>query len=173
MNATVSPRSDADPMAFTGREFFRGAVSAWIWAMSLTTIVWTVCTGGIGIAVALPIVVPAASAATVLFAVLAWTLGRALRRVRRVGIHLLLFALLGALVGAATTAGYSLLDAGGLTGFAPMLYVVNVSCGAVAVALGWRSAASRALGWSEPLPRPASRSLADLSVGTDVVETAR
>jgi len=173
MSAAVSPRTDAEPMAFTGREFFRGAVAAWIRAMILTTFAWTMCTGGLGIIFATPIVVVAASAATVLFAVLAWALGRALRRVRRIGIHLLLFAVLGALIGGATTAGYSLSTAGMLGGVTPLLYVVNAICGAAAVALGWRRAASHALGWSEPPARPAARPLGHLFTGPDVAETAR
>lgn len=172
MSARTAPRTDAEPMAFTGLEFFRGAVSAWIRAMLLTSFVWTVCTGGIGVAVAVMIVVPTATAATVLCAVLAWALGRALRRVRRIGIHLTLFALLGAAVGAAVSAAYSLSSAGVLAGFSPLLYVVNMICGAAAVATGWRSAAARALGWSEPFAPPASRSLADAAATAHAVEDA-
>ena len=137
MSAQSTSRTDAEPMAFTGPEFFRGAVSAWIWAMVLPVLVWTVCTGGAGVASAL-FVIPAATAATVLCAGLAWTLGRTLRRVRRIGIHVVLFALLGAVVGAATTVAYCLSSSGELVGFSPVLYVVNVTCGAAAVALGWR-----------------------------------
>lgn len=152
-------------MAFTGAEFFRGAVSAWVWSMLLTVLVWTVCTGGIGF-VAVVFVVPTATVATVVCAVLAWGLGRSLRRIRLVSIHILAFAVLGALVGCAATTAWILTDRGAF-GMSETLYPINGLCGAAAVILGWHSAARHALGWSSPLRRPASRSHAELDTAID------
>ena len=143
----MSPRTAAEPMAFTGAEFFRGVAAAWGWAMLLPTLVYASMFGGAGVAGVI-FVVPTATAATVLFAVTAWSLGRALRRSPRVGVHMISFAALGAAIGVAATAGY-LLSANGRIGnsFDTVLFVVNAACGAAAVAHGWRFTARRALGW--------------------------
>lgn len=140
-----TPRTDAEPMAFTGGEFARGAIVAWGWAMALPFLAWTVIFFPYGF-VSIMFVVPTATAATVLFAVVAWWLGHALRRVRRIATHVILFALLGAAIGVASTVGFNAWDDGTMWADRPLyVFIVNAACGAAAVALGWRHTARKAL----------------------------
>lgn len=164
------PRSAAEPMAFTGIEFFRGALAAWLWAMAVTTLAWTAATGGVTVTVVPFVVVPSVTAGVVVFAVLAWGLGRLLRRVRRTAIHALAFAALGAAIGVLTTMGWLASWTSSTLDWGP-LYPVNAFCGALTVALGWRHAAAGALGWSRPRRAPAPpRSAVDAATEDEIAD---
>lgn len=90
-----------------------------------------------------------------LFVVTAWSLGRALRRSPRAGVHMISFAALGAANGVAATAD-CLLSANGRIGnsFDVVLFVVNAARSAAAITLGRRFTARRALGWSRRRTAP-------------------
>lgn len=139
----ASPRTDTEPMAFTGWEFFRGAVTAW-WVFLPTLAVLHIWLG----AWALIVVLNALTwsfGALVAGAPLAWMLGRMLRRVPRVGIHLLAFAVLGAIVGVATTWVAIATMSGPRTTGVAVLAALHVIAATVAVGIGWWSTARRAL----------------------------
>lgn len=176
---TPTPRSHAEPMAFTGIEFFRGAIAAWLWALGLTTLGWAVVAAGIGGIIALIYATPAVTAATVLFAVVAWALGRLLRRVRAIAVHLVLFAALGAAVGAVTTAAFGA-TLSGVTGtvghLGSVTYAVNIACGALAVPLGWWHVAARVVGSPHPRRRaqaPRSGAAVDIATENEVADRLR
>lgn len=177
--STPTPRSHAEPMAFTGIEFFRGAIAAWLWALGLTTLGWAIVAAGIGGIVALIYATPAVTVATVLFAVVAWTLGRLLRRVRAIAVHLVLFAALGAAVGAITTAAYGATPSG-VTGpvghLGSVVYAVNIACGALAVPLGWWHVAGRVIGSPRPRRRaqaPRSGTTVDIATEDEIADRLR
>jgi hypothetical protein len=98
--AAASPRTDAEPMAFSRSELLRGAMGAWGWyllSVAALSVIWIP---------ALPIVMVYATPVSLL-AVLVWSpfasmLGTALRRVRRIAIHVIAFGLFGAVVGITT-----------------------------------------------------------------------
>lgn len=159
MSARVgpSPRSDAEPMAFRDREFLRGAVAAWGWyliSMVIVSVMWLT---------ALPYVlifgVPVSAVALLAWSPFAYMLGTALRRVRRVSVHLIAFSLFGAIVGAITM----MLFVGFMSGFQPSswdgfgLYAPYALTPALAVPFAWWRTARRALRsdmGEAPVPRP-------------------
>lgn len=172
MSAVPSPRTGAEPMAFTGLEFARGTASAGGLAIALTSLAWT--------AVYFPMmvlsvfyIVPTAIMATVLAAGPAWLLGRALRRVRRLAVHLVLFAALGGAVGLLTTYAFFV----SLNGSAPgssivdaLPYALNGVCGALAVALARHRVARRARRLDAGLTPHAARHDPDAAAEDAVVE---
>ena len=145
--AVVSPRTAAEPTAFTGLEFFRGLWLAFLWATGLISLAWTVAAFPYGL-YSLMWVVPAAGAAAIVFAAPAWLLGQLLRRVRPLRWHVIAFATLGAVVGVVTTLAFLAWSGGPgpyIGGPLNVIYAINVSLSAAAVALGWWRAARRAL----------------------------
>lgn len=168
-----SPRTDAEPMAFTRTEFLRGVLAAWLWALAFPSLAWLVIffpAGWIGTVV----VVPVASVATALFALPAWLLGRALRGVRRRWVHAVAFSLFGALVGGAATALYAVWASGDLSlPSSAFLYGVNALCGASAVALGWRHAVRRAFGVTPRPPQTPRPSVVDAATEDELAERLR
>lgn len=146
MNET-SPRTPAEPMAFTRTEFLRGALSAWLWFLLLDLSVYGIIFFPTGAAVAAMFAVPWSAGAVVIFAFPAWLLGRALRRRAHVGVHVAAFAALGAVIGVITTATYLFVAAGRpeIAFFDSPFWLVNTAASAVAVALGWRRGARAVL----------------------------
>jgi len=146
--ATSSPRTAAEPMAFTPWEFWRGAIHAWGWFLVISTVafvpvffVWALY--------AFLTTVPWSIGALVVFSPVAWAMGRLLRRIPRLLPHVLAFTLLGAVVGVVTTVVAFHTPGSGLTpeNFGsswPIILVVCVSA-TIAVPLGWWISARRAL----------------------------
>jgi hypothetical protein len=126
-------------MAFTGLEFFRGLCLAFLWATGLISLAWTVAAFPYGL-YSLMWVVPAAGAGAIVFAAPAWLLGQLLRRVRPLRWHVIAFATLGAVVGVVTTLAFLAWSGGPgpyIGGPLNVIYAINVSLSAAAVALGW------------------------------------
>jgi hypothetical protein len=143
----LSPRTDAAPMAFTAAEFFRGAIAAWLWFLALSMVVllpflsymfW----------LSLWYTVPWSLGALAVGSPLAYGLGILLRRVTSVPTHLVAFTVLGAGIGAATTA-LALFSQGFDSSSSPGAYfwpgALVTAAAAAAVSLGWWHTARRAL----------------------------
>lgn len=153
-------------MGFTAWEFIRGATMAPLVFLLLSPASWVVVAVVAAIAARDPaqlssagmmlVLIPAyaspwaAGATLVLGAPLAWLLGRALRRVARIRIHVVAFAVLGALVGAVTcvVAPWFMFPASvsGTTMFNGLIWSALLApASAVAVAFSWWRTASWAL----------------------------
>jgi len=172
MSAVPSPRTDAEPMAFTGLEFARGTVSAGGLAIVITSLGWTAVYFPM-MALSVFYIVPTAIMATVLASGPAWLLGRTLRRVRRLALHLVLFAALGGAVGLLTTYAFFISVSGSAPGsnVADALpYALNGVCGALAVALARHRVARRARRVDAGLPPHATCSDPDAAAEDAVVE---
>ncbi|MFS0714706.1 hypothetical protein ABC195_12540 [Microbacterium sp. 2P01SA-2] len=143
-----SPRTTAEPFAFTRSEFWSGAGRAWLWTAFLLIAVWAISTGGIGIVAAL-FILPASVVALAIGAPGAYVLGRLLRRSPHVPIHLAIFAAYGVLVSVVVTAAYSLVTMTPTTGLAAVLesswlLIVNGPVTAIGLAGAWFVTAKRA-----------------------------
>jgi hypothetical protein len=90
-------------MAFTAGEFFRGAMSAWLWFLVLSTLGYVPLMYSL-----LPILVLVTTFVSLLAAVVgsgpAYLIGRALRSVRATAVHVLVFAVYGLVLGVVATA---------------------------------------------------------------------
>jgi len=168
-----SPRTDAEPMAFTPSEFLRGALAAWLWAMAIPSVAWLIMffpAGWIGTI----IIIPMAFLATAAFALPAWLLGWALRAERRSWVHGSAFSTFGVLVGAAATALYFVWGNGDLAlPTSAFAYGVNALCGAGAVFLGWRHAVRRALGVSPRRGKAPTAAVIDAATEDELAERLR
>ncbi|MFE6733493.1 hypothetical protein [Microbacterium sp. NPDC057650] len=151
---TESPRSAEMPMAFTEREFMRGAL--WAWLAFLILLPLTLATsllplyidparavGGffVGLLIGVLALFLAAPIGLVMMVLGIWPLrliGRVLQRVRSFAVHLLVYCAVGAAAGVGTgfVAGSWFTVFGGVT--------VGVATGA-AIPLGWVITARRAL----------------------------
>lgn len=159
-----SPRTAAEPMAFTWREFRRGALTAWgvfnvlapVVIAALTVVIESP-TGSAGAAVYVLVFAPlllvpiSFAALVVLGAPLAYALGRGLRRTASEGAHLAAFVALGAVVGA--TAGAIVLTAFRLE-WSPWAILLCAAVTAFPVAFGWWHARRRALQDDAGAPDP-------------------
>lgn len=139
-----SPRTASEPMAFTRTEFWQGLTSAWLWSLPLLLVPWAVFLGYYAV-VAVLYIVPWSVGATLAFGAPAYFLGRVLRRIPRVPVHLTAFAVLGAVVGAATTGVLFVVDPSLRQAMGAMILTVNVAGSALAVTVGWWRTARRAL----------------------------
>lgn len=139
-----SPRTAAEPFAFTRTEFWNGALSAWLWFLLLASVAWMILLGPYA-GVAALYVVPWSMGATLVFATPAHFLGRALRRDVRTPVHLAAFAALGAVVGAATTVLLFAVDPSLQQAMGATVIAVNLATSTIAVPVGWWRAARRAL----------------------------
>lgn len=135
-------------MRFTGGDFAAGAVTAWVLFLILHQLALLVPLWGYGIA-GLGYTLPWSAGALLVGSPLAYLLGWTLRREPSIAVHLVAFSLLGAIIGAGTTAlALSMSPPWGLgIGFESALTpAVIVAASAVpAVALGWWTAARSAL----------------------------
>lgn len=142
-----SPRTDAEPLAFTKAEFLRGVLSAWLWFLGLSGLAQAFLLGP-WVLLALVVTGPWSVVGVLIGAPLAYGLGHALRRVTAVPVHITLFAALGLLVGTATTAA-AIAVAWGIpdSGFGDLrpFVVANVAAAGAAVGIGWTRTAFRAL----------------------------
>lgn len=148
MSAEVaaSPRTPAEPMAFTRAEFWRGAYAAW-WMYLIALVICCVASGGgYGVAAvpyALLIGGPIALVAMYVFSPLAYVLGRSLRRVSAPGCHLLLFGMLGLITGVATMGVFGLV--GGLPPGSGAFFWIFAAPAGLTVPFGWWFTARQAL----------------------------
>jgi signal transduction histidine kinase len=140
----TSPRTQTEPMAFTRTEFWRGATSAWLWFIPLSLAPWTIFFGPYAVIAAM-YVVPWSIGAALVFATPAYLLGRALRRIPRMPVHLLAFASLGAAVGVATTVVLFAVDPSLGQAMGAAILTVNTAASTAAVTIGWWRSARRAL----------------------------
>lgn len=150
MSGEPSPRTVAQPMAFTRGEFVRGAISAWLWAIGILIVGWTVAIPFWGLLSAI-YVLPAATIALVVFAAPTWFVAHTLRRVASVAVHTVALATIGVVIGiVATTA----LVATGTAGYIPFgaLAMSNALAAALAMVLGWRRGARAVLRSRTPEP---------------------
>lgn len=152
------PRSKSEPMSFTRAEFRRGAVAAWCAFMILLSVVLIVvaiqqsglpwgpplATITLYLMFGLPVGGVIAAVITVVASPAAWVIGRALRRTRRVAVHLVAYVAFGAALGG-TTLLLSVLIASGDLHYAltsPIAWLTPLMC-ALAVAGGWTWALRR------------------------------
>lgn len=144
-----SPRSDAEPMAFTADEFLRGAVAAWLWFNVLfgaTLTIAQLLTQSTGwdswgsfvvvLMYAVPIALVVSGLVTLVCCGAAWGLGRLLRRHRSFVLHAACYAMLGAAIGVLVITVYvvAVQAPWDLTGW---LAIIVQGCSAAAVPLGW------------------------------------
>jgi len=142
-----SPRTDAEPLAFTRTEFLGGTARAWGTTTLLLIVGWAVLTGGFSLIVGTAAILLVSVPAVVIGSPGAYALGRLLRRLPRVGAHLLAFSAYGALVGVVTTTvtlPAVLGDSGG-GWIAATAYLVNVPLSAIGLAGAWFITMRRAL----------------------------
>lgn len=145
-----SPRTDAEPMAFTPDEFLRGAVAAWLAfnllfdllyaAMAIVTSDprWGPLTATLGVLLiyAVPIALVVSGVVTLLLCGAAWWLGRLLRRHRRPAVHVIAFAMLGAAIGLLAVGTFELVTARSLD-LGNGLALITIASSAAALPLGW------------------------------------
>ncbi|WP_292768856.1 hypothetical protein [Microbacterium sp. UBA3486] len=173
MSSRPSPRTAEQPMAFSWREFWRGAVATWITFnvlfLLVTTLVLTIMSRSLQgvfsilIMVAwfqLLFVVAVSALATVIGGAAAFGLGRLLRTTAGMRRHLVAFAGLGLIIGAvviAVVGTWSSSDTGEF-GFLltdmtePYIALPLLGVSALSVAYGWHWTASRAL-CEDPAPQ--------------------
>ena len=154
-------------MAFTPGEFLRGALIAFfaypLWG-TLVMGALLLPADPIDVLRSLPLVLlyltaiamPWMIGALLIGLAPAWFLGRALRRKPRKAVHIAAFALLGAVIGAATL--IVALAVGGLPPIAPEVFIAQVAAGAMTVTTGWWMTARWAL---QPRRRAGRRTQAD------------
>ncbi|SDQ15709.1 hypothetical protein SAMN04487847_0643 [Microbacterium sp. cf332] len=156
-----SPRTDAEPLAFTRTEFLAGTARAWGATTLLLVLAWAVLTGGFSLVVGTVVIVLASLPAVVIGSPGAYALGRLLRRSPRVGAHLFAFTAYGALVGVVTTAialrAFTGDSGDGWVG--SIAFLVNVPLSAIGLAGAWFITMRRALrldaaGFGEVAPTP-------------------
>ena len=135
-------------MAFTMREFLRGAISAWGWFIVFSTAAHLPI-AGFYFWLVLYCTVPWSLGALLVGSLIAYGLGWSLRGIPSVPVHVAMFTLLGAVVGIATTALAVLPPGSALTGLNAEDYrfsiVVVCTASTIAVPLGWWQTARRAL----------------------------
>ncbi|NYF28391.1 MULTISPECIES: hypothetical protein [unclassified Microbacterium] len=173
MSPRPSPRTTEQPMAFSRREFWRGAVATWITFNALFLLVTTVVLAimsrslqtvfSILILVAwfqLLFVVATSALATVIGSGAAFVLGRLLRTTAGMRQHLIAFAGLGLVVGGVVIAVVGTWPANMTGEFGSLLTNITepyialplLGMSAVSVAHGWYWTASRALS-EDPAPQ--------------------
>lgn len=158
--AKPSPRTPHKPMAFTAGEFTRGALYAWLWFLLISTLAFVPFLG-LASWIALIFTGPWSVGALLLGSPLAFGLGRVLQHNPSMPLHAVIFTGFGALLGISTTAlaafaPWSNLHESSDAGF--ILFYATVSLSAsIAVPLGWRQTAHRALrrDQTNPAPQPA------------------
>ncbi|GLJ78908.1 hypothetical protein [Microbacterium imperiale] len=142
-----SPRTEAEPLAFTRAEFLRGAGRAWLWTTLLLIAVWGVLSGGFTLTVGSVFILMASVPGLVVGAPGAYAIGRLLRRSPHVASHAIVFATYGAAIGATTTlVAVPLMTGGSDLGSAGAAFsLVNAPVSAVGVAVAWFATARQAL----------------------------
>lgn len=147
-----SPRTAAEPMAFTAREFWWGAFSAVRWFSLASLLMCLVMTffGESPYAIAfllyaLPVSVLIALVEMLVWAGPAWALARSLRRVPSEPVHLAAFAVLGMAVGVSTILVLNYSITGGFDLSLSLVLSVFAVAAAIVVPLGRFRARRRAL----------------------------
>lgn len=152
MTTVHAIRTDAEPMAFTGKEFARGAFAAWLTFMVLllsTLIVTAILESGepwgsplsmifVYLVYGIPIGALVSAVVALLMSPVAWAIGRGLRRQPRLLMHLAAYLLLGAAIGLLLVFGSAVVSRGDvgelLSNWFP--WFAAAAC-AVSVAAGW------------------------------------
>lgn len=166
MTSRPSPRTPAQPMAFTAREFWRGALvsclSFNLLFLVVTAVILTVASGSLQGFVSILIfvawfqlvaVVAVSAVATLIGSAAAFGLGLLLRTVTSMRRHLAAFAALGILVAGAVVAIVGVWPVSEIDGYGSLLHHITepyitlplLAVSAVSVAFGWYWTASRAL----------------------------
>lgn len=140
----VSPRTVSEPMAFTGVEFMRGALYAWLWFLVFSTVAH-LPVAGFFVFFVLFTTVPWSMAALFIGSGFAYGLGRCLTRRRSLLLHASLFTVFGACVGLVTTRLAIFSPTSGLNESTSYSIVAVCIAATIAVPLGWWQTASRAL----------------------------
>lgn len=142
-----SPRTEAEPLAFTRTEFLRGAGRAWLWTTLLLIAVWGVLSGGFTLTVGSVFILLGSVPALVVGAPGAYAIGWLLRRSPHLAWHAIVFATYGAAIGATTTlVAVPLMTGGSDLGSAGAAFsLVNAPVSAVGVAAAWFATARQAL----------------------------
>ncbi|MGW8483822.1 hypothetical protein ACWGJP_11855 [Microbacterium sp. NPDC055903] len=149
-----SPRTAAEPMAFTRDELLSGAVRAWglfVGLFTLGLLLRLLTIGGSDLAsgmwfvaivsgYALMIAAGVSAFATAAMVPLVWVLGRALRSVHRLVVHLVVYMALGVLMAVAAYALAQVITDGMLD-----LATSTALAAAIAIPLGWWLTARAAL----------------------------
>ncbi|RZI96393.1 MAG: hypothetical protein EOO67_00380 [Microbacterium sp.] len=166
-DAAASPRSDAEPFAFTRDEFLRGAYAAWWLTVGVIGLLllgtFGTATFGAGTwfailivgMVTLAVVAPIVFCALLLFAPAVYVLAKAMRRVPWPVVHLAAMTVAGFLLGALTTA--IVMHIVGPAVFVPGAGLVYASGPAVSLPLAWLTTSRRARLADTgllPLPKP-------------------
>ncbi|MEZ3161013.1 hypothetical protein AB1K54_10775 [Microbacterium sp. BWT-B31] len=148
-----TPRTDAEPMAFTKDEFLLGTLASWL---AFNLVFDTVLTGAaiatfnplwgpLGASIvalvvyAVPIALVVSGIVALLLCSAAWWLGRLLRRVRSLLVHAVAYATLGTAIGVLVVGSFQLVVAGSLN-LGNWLAQITLVGSAAALPLGW--------GWS-------------------------
>ena len=145
-----SPRTDAEPMAFTADEFLRGAVAAWLWfnllfdpTLAVVSVMsqspqWGPWWSGAAMMLlyGAPIAFVVSGLVTLLSCGAAWIVGRMLSRRRSLVLHSACYALLGAAIGTLVVVGYTV-AIGASVGEMNPIAVIAIGSSAAAVPLGW------------------------------------
>ncbi len=143
VGAPTSPRSGAEPFAFTRDEFLRGSYAAWwmtVAVIALLLLGWTLGTD-LGMAflivgaITLTVVTPVALCALLLFAPVVYLVARAMRRVPWPAVHLAVMSVTGFLLGALTTV--IVMQIVGPSVFVPGAWLLYASGPAASLPLAW------------------------------------
>ncbi|WP_353113580.1 hypothetical protein [Microbacterium sp.] len=126
----------APPRAFTLREFWRGVFAAWL-AFLIVLVLFALLFAGGGVLMILPSTLLIGGTISAITALLgspvAFALGRVLRDVRSTPVHLLLFGLLGAIIGVVVVLAMSRGGAGFGDPYTWMVAGITALC----VDIGW------------------------------------
>ena len=147
-----SPRSASEPMAFTRDELLSAGLRTWalFTAMAAIGVLLFVLGMGGGVS-ALPVailvggyagMISGAASALVLTVLvpMMWLISRALRRQKRIGLHLVVYVLVGVCV-----AAFTALVAGAVSSWHEWLTAIPTAAALISVPLGWWLAARAAL----------------------------
>ena len=156
----ASPRSEAEPFAFTRDEFWHGAFAGWWMTVGVSGVLLLGATwgGSPGLAIlivgmiTLAAVAPIAFCVTLLFAPAVYVLARSLRRVARVWVHVAVMSVAGLALGTLTTLVVTLIVG---PVFVPASWIAYAAAPAAGLPLAWLRAARRArLADAGRLPHP-------------------
>lgn len=145
-------RTPERPMAFAPEDLWRGAWTAWCVFMVILLVVMASLggtTGDFGMTAVILLYAGliggvVALVTMLVFAPVAWLLGRALVRVRFIAVHIVAFAGLGATVGLAVLLIWIAIGADAFSMFASGWAWAVIGASAVSVVAGWARAARRA-----------------------------
>lgn len=143
----MSVRTPAEPMAFAGSEFIGGLLRVWLGCLLLIFVPALILTG-FALTIAFPFLVIALvpiTLAVLVFAPVAFVLGRSLRRIERRGVHIAAFTALGLVSGFLTVFVFAWSTTGNLEAFAYPAFLPFYAVPAIIVPLAWALTSRSAL----------------------------